>query len=199
MTDFATETRYLDARTRVQHGRNRERQIADALKTQAGLKLTDATDNEDKTHKIDRWLVCEGKRQAVQIKYRESGDDLLFEVFDRWEDWNHPGNKTGRDMVGKAELYAVLRSDRQTVNIVQVNKAKKIIETMIFVAQNYGWTEQSGFTKILKYRKNGVTVELKVQRDPGDGRQKMVAYIPAKALEDEQLITYKVKLPKEWK
>ena len=58
----------LDSRDRVRIGVRREGQIADALRTQAGLELRDATDDEDKGHqKIDRWLVRDGIWDANQV------------------------------------------------------------------------------------------------------------------------------------
>lgn len=194
-------TRFLEAHERVKHGKNREAQIADALVTQCGVPLEDATEVEDKTHKIDRWLVEGDKRTAVQIKYRETGDDLLFEVFDRWDGWFNRTNKIGRDMKGNSKLYAVLRQDRKTVVMTHVDVAKKIICDMQRAAQVIGWTvDQGPQRKILKYNKNGGTCELRVQRDPGDGRTKMVAYIPAAVLQAEaQAKVYQVNMPANWK
>ena len=187
-------TRHLDSRTRVKHGRNRENQIAEALKGQCKLTLTDA---EDKVSKIDRWLNRDGKRIPLQIKYRETGDDLLFEVFDTFDGWDKPTNKVGRDMKGSAELYAVLRADQKTVNIVQVSKAKFIIQTMMQLARSAGWTEKGQYP-VFRFRVNGLTCELKVQRDPGDGRSKMMAYIPAASITNGAE-AYTVQMPKEWK
>lgn len=191
---------HLDSRDRVRHGRRREGQIADALRDQVGLSLQEPSEYEDKQRKIDRWLVQDGKRTAVQIKYRETGDDLLVEVFDKWGGWDHPINKVGRDMIGDARLYAVLRQDRQTVVMVATATLKKIVADMLAMAMQFGWTVDNGpQSKTLRYSKSGGRCELKVQRDPRDGRTKMVAYIPASVLEMEnQAQTYKVRLPKNW-
>ena len=191
---------HLDSRDRVRHGRKREGQIADALRDQVGLPLEDATEREDKERKIDRWLVKDGKRTAVQIKYRETGDDLLVEVFDKWFGWDATGNKIGRDMIGDAKLYAVLRQDRKTVVLVSTSTLKKIVNDMLTAARQFGWTVDNGdASKTLRYSKAGGRCELKVQRDPRDGRSKMVAYIPANVLIFEhQAETYKVNLPKNW-
>ncbi len=196
-----TETRFLNATERVQHGKNREAQIATALIQQAGLTLEDASEREDRTLKIDRWLVQDGKRTAVQIKYRETGDDLLFEVFDRWDGWFGRGNKVGRDMVGNSKLYAVLRQDRKTVVMTEVATAKKIIQDMQNAARVIGWTEDKGEqSKTLRYTKNGGVCELKVQRDPRDGRTKMMAYIPTAVLQAEsQTKVYTVAMPRDWR
>lgn len=198
---MATATRFLEAHERVKHGKNREGQIATALVEQCNLNLEDASEREDKTLKIDRWLVEGNKKTAVQIKYRETGDDLLFEVFDRWEHWFSRENKIGRDMKGNSKLYAVLRQDKKTVVLAHVEQAKKIINDMTNAARVVGWTKDEGpQRKVLKYTKNGGVCELRVQRDPGDGRTKMVAYIPAAVLQAEaQTKVYQVNMPKDWK
>jgi hypothetical protein len=190
----------LETRQRVRNGRRREGQIADALKQQHGLNLVEPTDHEDKIRKIDRWLVDGTSRTAVQIKYRESGDDLLVEVFDRWDGWNGPRNKIGRDVQGDSKLYAVLRTDRQTVVLTSAAVLKGIVNEMVEAAKTIGWTVDNGpSSKTLRYFKAGGRCELKVQTDPYDGRTKMVAYIPANVLIFEnQAKTYKVRLPKEW-
>lgn len=190
---------YLDARTRVRHGKNRERQIADALRDQVGLHITEATEHEDKQLKIDRWIERDGKRIALQIKYRETGSDILFEVYDKWFDWDHQNNKVGRDMIGEAKEYAVLLQDRQTVVIVPTQKAKALVREMEKLARFMGWTYNTPTGGTLKYVSRGYNLELKVQRDPGDGRKKMVAYIPAGYFAAEhQAEVYKVALPKNW-
>lgn len=188
----------LDSETRVLHGKERERQIANALKVQHNLPIADATEFEDKERKIDRWLEYPGGRVALQIKYREIGDDLLFEVFDKWFDWDHSRNKSGRDMYGDAKEYAVLLSDRKTVVMVPTKLAKKVIGEMIALARSKGF-EDSYASKTFRYVVNGLTLELKVQKDPRDGRQKMIAYIPPDYfVAEEQAKIYQVFLPRKW-
>lgn len=184
----------------INSGRRREGQIADALKEQHGLNLVEPTDGEDRYQKIDRWLVEGDKRTAVQIKYRESGDDLLVEVFDRFHGWDHPRNKTGRDVVGDSKLYAVLRLDRTTVVLTSAARLKAIVNEMVRAAKETGWTVDKGtHSKVLRFFKAGGKCELRVQADPNDGRPKMVAYIPANVLIFEnQAETYKVRLPADW-
>jgi hypothetical protein len=184
----------------VKHGVQREAQIANALRQQAGIPLLEATGDEDKIQKVDRWVNYPTGRVALQIKYRESGKDLLFEVYDKFFGWDHPNNKLGRDMFGDATEYAVLLRDRKTVVLVPTASAKKVINTMVEVAQRDGWTHSrywGGAT--LNYRVFGVNLELKVQNDPGDGRQKMVAYIPADYFRFlAQSKVYEIALPKRW-
>lgn len=189
----------LDPRTRVRHGRERERQIAVALKDQVGLPITDATEFEDKERKVDRWIDYPSGRVALQIKYREVGEDLLFEVYDKFFGWDDPKNKLGRDMYGDAKKYAVLLADRHTVVMVPTQLAKDTVAKMTKKARKEGWTVHGAVSSTLHYYAHGLKLELKVQRDPGDGRQKMVAYIPASYfLAEAQAKVYQVALPNKW-
>lgn len=190
----------LDSRTRVRHGRERERQIATALKDQCDLPITEASEHEDRERKVDRWIAYPTGKVALQIKYRESGDDLLFEVYDKFFGWDDEKNKLGRDMYGDAQEYAVLLTDKKTVVMVPTDSAKDMIAAMVLKARTKGFT-RTGFTgATLDYFIARNRLQLKIQRDPADGRQKMVAYIPASYFIDEaQAKVYEVALPKQWK
>lgn len=180
----------VDRLSRVEQGRRKEGHIAKALKEQHGLILLPATEREDKELKIDRWLVQDdGKKQAVQIKYRETGQDILFEVFDRFEDWDSPSNKPGRDMIGQADLYACLI--KGNCYLVETGLIKNTIRELLQHIICYGWTQKD---KFLKYRKNGVTLEIRIQYDNASGARKMIAYIPVQFF---QVQIYKLNLPKK--
>ena len=139
----------LDDATRVRYGRTREAQIAYALREQVGLPILAATEYEDKHCKVDRWIAYPNKRVALQIKYREVGEDLLFEVYDTWYDFSHPQNQLGRDMFGDAEQYAVLLSDRETVVIVPTRRAKELLVDMVERAEHCGFNYVTEFSRTL--------------------------------------------------
>jgi hypothetical protein len=92
---------------RVRKGLAIEKQIANSLR-KSGVVLEEPTNRQDIMQKVDRWIVKDGVKTPLQIKYRESGEDILFEVFDTFAGWNNPKNKVGRDMLGIAAKYAVL-------------------------------------------------------------------------------------------
>jgi hypothetical protein len=190
----------LENSIRVKAGVNRERQIAEALRIQAGLPIEDASGYEDKERKVDRWLVYPGQKPiALQIKFRETGEDLLFEVYDKFFGWDDPKNKIGRDMIGDAKEYAVLMKDKKTVVMVPTDKAKQVIRLMLDGARQR-WTVESPSGPTFRYHAHGFRIELKVQHDNRDGRPKMVAYIPAGFfVAEEQAKTYQIKLPNQWK
>ena len=64
---------------RVAAGKKMELRIIDSMNA-AGFMVTAATAQEDLYQKIDGWL----DGQSIQIKYRETGDDILFEVYKDW-------------------------------------------------------------------------------------------------------------------
>jgi hypothetical protein len=189
----------LESKIRVRHGLERERQIANALKVQIGLPIRAASDFEDKERKVDRWIDYPDGPVALQIKYREVGEDLLFEVYDKWFDWDDRRNKLGRDMFGDAKEYAVLLADKHTVVMVPTQLAKNTIQQLLSLAKENGFVEGM-YSSTLRHFVNGSKLELKVQHDPADHRQKMVAYIPASYFVNQaQAKIYEVKLPKKWK
>lgn len=209
-----------DPAKRVALGKVREAQIADALRDQHHLDIRNATETQDKFRKIDRWIFQNGKRIPLQIKFRTKGDDLLFEVYDTFRGWEYPDgitltrwengktilqNKIGRDMQGDAQLYAVLLSDGKTIKVVDTSIAKAYIWSMVQHAEENGWTRE-GYTKTLivdavpartknKEMPNYRPAELKLQHDPGDGRPKMVAYVPPLMFDGP---VYTVSLPERW-
>jgi hypothetical protein len=109
-------------------------------------------------------------------------------------------------MQGDAQLYAVLLSDGKTIKVVDTSIAKGYIWSMVKEAEQSGWTRENEHSKTLvldavpaatkakempKYR----PAELKLQRDPGDGRLKMVAYVPTLMFDGP---VYTVNLPERW-
>lgn len=190
----------LESRERVRRGVNREGHIANALRTQGGLDIRDATDDEDKGHqKIDRWVVRDGKKLGMQIKFRETGEDILFEVFDTFYGWDDPRNKEGRDMIGQAELYACLKDDKRTCYVLPTSVAHRLIRDAVEMIRQYGWTIENERGATFRWTIGGHRIELKKTTDPRDGRPKLMAYIPSAVFAHlESVETYDLKLPKRW-
>jgi hypothetical protein len=113
---------------------------------------------------------------GIQIKFRETGKDLLFEVFDTFFGFNNPKNKMGRDMKGIASHYAV-KFDKNIV-LVEKKQAEEVIQEMLDEARCNGWSERNQSSQTLYYQSNNHELQLKLQSDPADGRKKIVAYIP---------------------
>lgn len=180
----------MRASDRVRKGLQIESQIANSLR-KSGLVLEDSTNRQDILQKVDRWIVKDGVKTPIQIKYRESGEDILFEVFDTFVGWNNPKNKIGRDMEGIAAKYAVLI--KGNITVIPTQTAKELIQEMLMEARQNGWSKKSMNGATLYFRHNGYEMQLKLQSDPFDGRQKIVAYIPADYFQSQRMAqTYKL-------
>lgn len=89
--------------TRIQCGKVREASIIIALRG-VGLAVEASTPEQDKHQKIDGWLTDRfGERHPLQIKFRENGPDIIFEII---KDFNL--DIPGRDMICRAEYYFVV-------------------------------------------------------------------------------------------
>lgn len=84
---------------RVKNGKSKERIIINSIR-RSGTQIDCPTEAEDMYSKIDGWIVENGKRKSIQIKFRENGNDIIFEVM---KDVDR--NINGRDLIGKADYY----------------------------------------------------------------------------------------------
>lgn len=161
---------------RVNYGKGIEKQIYDSL-VACGLKLRPATTRDDKYGKIDGWWSNGGQEYPIQIKYRDTGDDILFEVLKDYQ-----RGIPGRDMSGSAVYYAVLNRAGGHIVMVEVAEAKKIIEALMAAAQQSGFDERGNY----RMRVGGGVSELKIRRDPQSGQSKLMAYLPVASLKSVQ-------------
>lgn len=175
-------------RDRVETGKKVEQAIIAKL-NDLGMNLLQPTNTDDMIHKVDAWYINkQGNRVGIQIKYRESGKDLLFEVFDTFFDFKNPKNKMGRDMIGLAQEYAVLIENK--IIIVQKQKAIDAINDMLDEARCNGWSESNNKSKTLYYETDNCEIQMKLQDDPADGRKKVVAYIPVDFFSSSQFFKF---------
>jgi hypothetical protein len=173
-----------DHNARVEGGRKVEQFVIDKL-IKSGFNTTKASDSDDMIKKVDVWLKTKGEKVGIQIKFRETGNDILFEVFDTFYDFHDGRNKKGRDMIGEAKKYAVLINNK--IVIVDKQEAKDVIEEMVQEARCNGWSKK-GETSTLFYDDRGFELQLKMTRDHADGRRKMVAFIPKDYFKQSQTI-----------
>jgi hypothetical protein len=117
---------------RVSYGKKIEKSIQDELRKT--FVIQDPTASEDMYDKVDGYIVSDnGTRTPLQIKYRETGEDVLFETafLDRYE--NHalvPRDLSsltlnGRDMIGKSAMYACLSKDGCSIWMCDTDTIKK--------------------------------------------------------------------------
>lgn len=91
---------------RIASGRLLEQQVLDTIRKK-GVRIDPPSSHEDITDKIDGWIVEKnGNRHSVQVKVRETGTDIIVEIFK-----NLRLKTPGRDMVGGAEYYILDTSD----------------------------------------------------------------------------------------
>jgi hypothetical protein len=126
--------------TRVTYGKTIEKYILDELKKN-DMVIQESSEYEDMHSKIDGYIVNEkGLRIPLQIKYRETGDDIIFETtfLDKY-DINHKLTTrrispqmimNGRDMIGLSSIYACLSQDGKSIWICDTNAIKACAKTM---------------------------------------------------------------------
>lgn len=149
---------------RIAAGKSVESQIINALR-QKGFKIDNPTASEDKYDKIDGWWVDKkGNRYPLQIKFRQSGNDIIFELIQ-----NMTSGNEGRDLKSKAILYIIADTHGTTRMLLVQPIKKKANEILDYIKkellknpnqQNFG----------------GQGWEAKIQFDRAHGQQKLVAY-----------------------
>jgi hypothetical protein len=149
---------------RISAGKVVEKTILDSLR-QKGYKIEDPTPAEDKEDKIDGWWITpKNDRWPLQVKFRETGDDILFELV-KDLDRNIPG----RDIISKAKLYLVVdRGGKARMFLTDPIKtyAQKIVAALVPVIRR---DEGKGVW-------SGNNWEVRVQTDRAHGQRKLVAY-----------------------
>lgn len=166
------DNRFQGIDQRVQYGKSIEKQIFNNL-VGHGLKLREPSGREDMYDKIDGWWETPNGEVPIQIKYRDTGDDILFEVMK-----DYRKGIPGRDMIGKAVYYAVLSKTGGKIVLVKTAEAKSLIEITKQQA------EKEGFDNRGNYSANGIF--LKIRQDPQSGQEKLMAYLPISIFRDKR-------------
>jgi hypothetical protein len=159
-----------DYAQRIRTGKVIEAQIIASLRDR-GMDIASPTQYEDMHDKIDGWIIDkQNVRHSVQIKYRESGDDIIFEIvkdIDR--------NLIGRDMESKAQFYIVVdRSGkgRMYSTILIKAMARKMLDMVrkklsVSKAENE-WKCNQAWNH---------SWDLKITFDKAHGQRKLMAYM----------------------
>lgn len=147
--------------TRVQVGKSQEATIIATLRAN-GVNIQDPTENEDKFDKIDGWIIDGSTKKSLQIKFREGGDDIIFEVVkdvDRRID--------GRDLISKADYYLVV--DTNGVGRLMLTTPIKQLATQI---------KEAIMPVVNKGTVNWHTrnCDIKITTDKSHGNRKLMAY-----------------------
>jgi len=170
------QVRFQDIGQRIEYGKVIEARIKRVLEQEYGWQIADVTTREDKYEKVDGLVRQADQRVPVplpaymQVKYRDTGDDLLLEVV-----WELPAGAermdidellTGRDMRGKAQIYVNLNQAGNLIRVRSAEEAKNIARMML--EQLLASGRQS-----LRVGSN----EIKIVKDPRDQRLKVNAFI----------------------
>lgn len=141
-----------------------ELQILDSLRAM-GHKIEPPSASEDKNAKIDGWWIgAKGGRFPLQLKWRESGDDIIFEII---RDIDH--HIDGRDLKSQAYVYIVADTQGQT-RMFLTDPIKKKAQELKAVAEKE--MAQDPF----KTKWFGDGWEMRMQIDRANGARKLVAY-----------------------
>ena len=162
---------------RVREGMRIEQRILQQLR-ESGMHLTAPTHTEDAYAKVDAWWhttdVSNGPvvQKGIQVKYRETGDDILFEVY---KDWTR--KIPGRDLIGTADYYMTVdRTGRGYLVCVEELKGK--VHAALASIDQHGWTdsERSHFVD------RAAGIDIKIRADAYHGQQKCIAYVRPRSL-----------------
>jgi hypothetical protein len=87
-------------RTRTRVGLEIQRRVIAQLRS-LGEDILEARNDDEEGRGIDFWWkMDDGEYHSVQFKYRQSGDDLLYELL-----YDVDTEEDGRDMKGESEFY----------------------------------------------------------------------------------------------
>jgi hypothetical protein len=149
---------------RVEAGRVVEKRILDTIR-KAGIQVDDPTPEEDMYDKIDGWIHWKGRRSSLQVKFREGGDDVIFEVV---KDMDR--SVVGRDMQSKAEFYAVMNLQHR-IRLFATAPIKEMAETI----------RKHVLTEIIRFPNkdnwgSAARCNAKITTDKAHGNRKLMAY-----------------------
>ena len=137
-----------------------------------GWTVKPATAQEDYRNHIDAWVKRESDFVPYQIKYRDSGDDILVEVIKYWKPEMfkaglQESDYNGRDMFGESVYQIGLNMGRNKLRIRSIVESHEIAKVM---------TKELS----LNYPKRTLVTDFGTIRlicDPANGREKIIAYI----------------------
>jgi hypothetical protein len=153
-----------DYQQRVAAGKRVEALILEALQKQ-GLKLESPTSHDDVSSKIDSWLIDKvGGRHALQVKYRESGDDILFEITRDLKT-----GQAGRDLICKSEYYLVV-DRRGTGRLYFTKPIKELAQKLLEMVK------KDLSVNPIKRTWDGDGWQIKVTNDRASGTEKILAF-----------------------
>jgi hypothetical protein len=160
----------MDYQGRVEAGKAVEKEILDVLR-KAGVPIEEPTAEEDMVEKIDGWMIRDGKRVSVQVKFREGGNDVIFEIVKDLDK-----GTIGRDMASKAEFYVVM----DTLNVIRLFAVEQI-KAMAKLVRDHVLGELKTFPDKTNWGSDSAC-SVKITIDKRHGNRKMIAFFNPKML-----------------
>ena len=190
-----TGTNYLSFDERVEIGKEKESDTLDLLNSlvrripqrDCVVEWSASSRSDDINDKIDAWVSCEDTdRLSVQIKFRETGQDLGVSLIRPW-DWEEfkrdfeilQDCHYDRDYKEMTDLYVVLNEQFDQLIIGDGQKIKRICEILL---QSLYEQDEDPFQEWNYFRdEKRYGAELRLVTDKGqgysEGQQKLICYI----------------------
>jgi len=151
--------------TRIDAGKKLERKVIDQLQAR-GLNIQEPTSSEDKYDKIDGWLIdkVNNKKYAIQVKVRESGNDIIFELMTDLD-----RNILGRDLKGSAQLYIFANKSGVTRMYMEKDIKEKAQKLLDYIENDLNKNTSKSFWQGDKW-------QVRLQTDRAHGQKKLMAY-----------------------
>lgn len=166
---------------RVRTGKTGEQEIAKALQEVFGLTIEEVSEDQDRFEKIDRIVVSElGNRKTLQIKYRETGEDILVDVFEPFFGIDHPRTGKGRDYVSKCDLYACRVGP--LIHLIHGAALRSVIEIVLAEWKSAGCPCAGTFI-------GSQGEQIKIRKDHASDRPKLLMFIPVAAIDSRNVWT----------
>jgi hypothetical protein len=178
--DRRSANQFQNIDSRVATGKAMEEKIIGALR-EAGWTVNPPKPNQDKYGKIDGWVERGGKWLPLQIKYRDSGDEIAMEtILDFHPDQFHGSLMfNGRDMVGGAKIYACLNKAGNVIRVCDTDEAKAAAQEAVRLLSKE-------FNATGKRVASTPKAEARITGDPASGRSKVMAFVKPGALSSIQ-------------
>jgi hypothetical protein len=186
--DRRSGNQYQNINSRVETGRALEPKIITALR-EAGWTVNPSKPNQDKHDKVDAWVERRGKWLPMQIKYRDTGNEIAMEAMLDWhpDRFHAPYLFNGRDMVGGSKLYACLDKGGMIIRVCDAEEAKQAGQEAV---RKLAAAFQNSQTRVASTSK----AEARITGDPASGRQKVMVFVRPEALTSLQTVPLKASL-----
>ena len=177
---------------RVAIGTGIEQQIVECLNRNYGYRLEKSSFEEDTEQKID--FIERGTRTIkAQIKSRESGSDLLYDLYEPWRG-SIEESDIGRDQKSNFDIYICLSKDKQWIRIALGKAMKNIINTAHeeWLTQGCQFPNKTRNGKTYWNSKQFSGLQFWLHRDAKNRRLKVLAFIPESLFDSKSFKRYRM-------